>query len=313
MRRRTPILLLTILLCLIAAPITRGDDAKPAPNGLPPGVKLIPNIEYANVNGKSLLLDLYLPEKAGKPVPVIMYVHGGGWVSGDKHEAFIGSLLVPKGYAIASINYRFSNEAVFPAQLHDCKAAVRWLRAHARYYGLDSNHIGAWGASAGGHLVALLGTTGDVKNLEGDEGNLDQSSRVQAVCDWFGPTDFLKIEEEAKTGDVKNALNADAPDSLVSRLIGGPIQKEKEKTEKANPIVYVDKNSAPTLIMHGDKDNLVPLAQSEIFRDALKNAGVDVKLDVIKGAGHGFFSPEIFKTVEDFFDAHLKQKGAGKA
>jgi acetyl esterase/lipase len=278
-----------------------------------PGVKLVPNLEYANVHGKSLLMDLYLPEKADKPVPVILIVHGGGWIGGDKRVGLVALPWVPKGFAIASINYRFSNEAIYPAQIQDCKAAVRWLRTHAKYYNLDSDEIGAWGDSAGGHLVALLGTTAGVKELEGDEGNLDQSSKVQAVCDWYGPTDFLKIVEESGKSETRNVLNADSADSLVSKLIGGPIQQNKEKTEKANPITFITKDAAPTLIMHGDKDPLVPLAQSELFRDALKKAGVEVKLQVIHGAGHGFGNAEIFKTVEDFFGAHLKPAPAAVA
>lgn len=291
-------------------PLGRADDAKPAnapPQPLLPGRKIIPNIEYANVNGKSLLADLYLPEKSDKLAPVVLYVHGGGWVAGDKHEGVLAAMSLPNDYAVVSINYRFSSEAVFPAQIYDCKAAVRWIRAHAKFYNLDSAHIGAWGASAGGHLVALLGTSGDVKELEGDEGNLDQSSRVEAVCDWFGPTDFLKIDDEYAHSDVKTVLpRAAAPDSLAAKLIGAPIEKAKEKTERANPITYVTKDDPPMLIMHGDKDPLVPLAQSELLRDALQKAGVEVKLDVIKGAGHGFMSPRIARTVVDFFDAHLK-------
>jgi acetyl esterase/lipase len=290
------------ILC-IASPLRAEGPATAPP--LPKGVKLVPNLEYANVEGKSLLLDMYLPETVDKPLPVIIWIHGGGWVGGDKRER-IAVPMVGHGYAVVSINYRFSNEAVYPAQIEDCKAAVRWVRAHANFYNLDPAHIGVWGASAGGHLVALLGTTGDVKELEGDEGNPDQSSRVQAVCDWFGPTDLLKIAEEAKAGDVKNVANADAPDSPPSRLIGGPIQDNKDKTEKANPIAFITKDAAPFLIMHGDKDPLVPLAQSEILRDALQKAGVEAKLEVIHGAGHGFGNHEIFKTVQDFFDAHLK-------
>jgi acetyl esterase/lipase len=299
-------LILVVLLMPIASFADDANPAKPPAPALPPGTKLVPNIEYASVAGKSLLMDLYLPEKIDKPVPVILYVHGGGWTGGDKHEGFILAPMAGHGYAIASINYRFSNEAIYPAQINDCKAAVRWLRAHANFYSLDPSHVGAAGASAGGHLVALLGTTGDVKELEGDEGNLDQSSRVQAVCDFFGPTDFCKITEEFKKSGVQSAIDADAPDSPGSRLIGAPIQEAKDKAARANPIAFVSKDSAPTLIMHGDKDNLVPLAQSEIFRDALQQAGVEVKLEVIKGAGHGFGSPAIYKTVEDFFDSHLK-------
>jgi acetyl esterase/lipase len=304
MSRLFPVFSVFLLFCITPALRAAGGPAtKPAAPFPPKGIKLVPNLEYANVGGKSLLLDVYVPEIVDKPLPVIMWIHGGGWVGGDKKER-IAVPMVAHGYAVVSINYRFSNEAVYPAQIHDCKAAVRWVRAHSKFYNFDPDHIGVWGASAGGHLVALLGTTNGV------EGNADQSSKVQAVCDWFGPTDFLQMAEEAKHGDVKNALNADAPESLLSRLIGGPIQQNKEKTEKANPIAFITKDAAPFLIMHGDKDNLVPLEQSEILRDALTKAGVEAKLEVIHGAGHGFGSREIFKQVEDFFDAHLKPAAA---
>lgn len=302
---------------LLFCPTLQAADTKPAAptKTIPPGVKLLPNIEYASVNGKSLLLDLYLPDTSGKPLPVIMFVHGGGWVAGSKSD-YKPIFLTEFGYAVASINYRFSQEAPFPAQIQDCKAAVRWLRAHARFYNLDRSRIGVWGTSAGGHLVALLGTSGDVKELEGDEGNLDQSSRVQAVCDWYGPTDFLKIDEEAAQSALgDHRMNANSPDSLVSKLIGGPIQKNKDKVALANPLTFVSKDDPPFLIIHGDKDSTVPLAQSEILRDALQKAGVEVKLIVLPGAIHGdpqFRTPETFQKVLDFFDAHLKIPGAGK-
>ena len=269
------------------------------------GIKAMRDTEYAKVDGKSLLLDLYVPEKADAPLPLIVWIHGGAWLGGDK----AGCPAMPqlrRGYAVASLNYRLSNEAVFPAQIHDCKAAIRWLRARAKEYNLDPKRIGVWGASAGGHLVALLGTSGDVKELEGDEGNLDQSSRVQAVCDWFGPTDFLQMAAHVPPG---SKLPHDTADSPESKLVGGAIQENKEKVAKANPITYVSKDDPPYLIMHGDKDPLVPHHQSEILAEALKKAGVEMTFKTIEGAGHGgpgFNSPETMKMVEEFFDKHLK-------
>ena len=175
---------------------------------------------------------------------------------------------------MASINYRFSQHALFPAQIEDCKAAIRWLRANAKKYNLDAGHIGVWGASAGGHLVALLGTTGGVKELEGKGGNLDQSSRVQCVVDWFGPTDFTKM------GGWQ-----DKPDSPMARLVGGPVKDKPELAVKANPITYVGKDSAPFLIMHGEEDKLVPMNQSELMDEALRKAGVESTLVRIPKAG----------------------------
>jgi acetyl esterase/lipase len=282
-----------------------------APEGRPPqkgppmdlaGVKAMRNLEYAKPDGRPQLLDLFVPEKADSPLPLIVWIHGGAWLGGSKNGTpAMGQLR--RGYAVASINYRLSQEAIFPAQIHDCKAAIRWLRAHAKEYNLDPKRIGVWGSSAGGHLVALLGTSGDVKELEGDEGNLDQSSRVQAVCDWFGPTDFCQIAAHALPD---SKLDHDAAGSPESKLIGGPIQENKDKVAKANPITYVSKDDPPFLIMHGDKDNLVPHHQSEILAEALRKAGVQVTFETVKGAGHGFGGPDVMKMVEEFFDKHLK-------
>jgi acetyl esterase/lipase len=268
------------------------------------GVKAMRDLEYANVGGRSLRLDLYLPEKSDGPLPLIVWIHGGAWQAGNKS----GTPALPfvrRGYAVASIDYRLSQDAIFPAQIEDCKAAIRWLRAHAKEHGIDPAHIGVWGSSAGGHLVALLGTSGDVKELEGAAGNLDQSSRVQAVCDWFGPTDFCQMAAHAIPG---SKLVHNDPKSPESRLIGGPIQENKDKVARANPITYVSKDDPPFLIMHGDRDNLVPHHQSVLLNEALKKAGVDVTFKTVEGAGHGFGGPENTKMVEEFFDRTLKNK-----
>jgi acetyl esterase/lipase len=209
---------------------------------------------------------------------------------------------VSKGFAAASINYRLSQHAKFPAQIDDCKAAIRWLRAHAKHYQLDPNHIGVMDESAGGHLVALLGTTGG-KEFDAPGPNAKQSDQVQAVCDWFGPTDFLHWGAPL-TGKVEE---------VVTQLLGGPALTNKEKAAQASPITYVAKGDPPFLIMHGDQDPLVPLAQSEEFADALKKAGVEVTLRVLKGAGHGgpaFTSPENRQLIEEFFVKHLKTSTA---
>ncbi len=265
---------------------------------VPEGVQILKDLPYVEGGHKRNRLNLYLPEKAEGRLPVVVWIHGGGWTGGNKE----GSPAVPlaaQGYAVASINYRFSQHAVFPAQIEDCKAAIRWLRASAAKYHLDPDHIGVWGGSAGGHLVALLGTTGGVKDLEGSGGNLDQSSRVQAVVDWYGPADFLSWDPNFN----KNVYG------LVKALIGGSPQENREKALRASPVTYVDKDAAPFLILHGDKDNVVPLGQSQELAEALKKAGVEVRLEIVKGSGHGgpaFLSPENRKLIEDFFAKHLK-------
>lgn len=293
----------------------RADAPKKNGPQVPEGTRVEKDLEYGP-HGESNKLDLYLPEKADKPLPLIIWIHGGGWEAGNKDNPR-GLDLLKRGYAVASINYRLSQEAKYPAQIEDCKAAVRFLRANAKKYDLDPDHFGVFGESAGGHLVALLGTTGGVKELEGDGPNKDVSDAVQAVVDWYGPTDMLKMKEQAKEQpDIKPAFDADAAAGPVGKLFGGPVQDHKELAEKANPIHYITKDAAPFLIMHGDKDNLVPLGQSRILDEALKAAKVESTLVVVKDNGHGgpgFVSPENRQKIVDFFNEHLKPKaGADK-
>ena len=272
---------------------------RPAPQ-IPPNVRFLEDLEYIPGGHERNKLDLYLPEqpKTSRPLPLIVWVHGGAWRAGSKQRCRALRFL-DKGYAAASINYRLSQHAIFPAQIQDCKAAIRWLRANAKKYNLDANRIGVWGSSAGGHLVALLGTTGDVKEF--DKGpNLDVSSRVQAVCDFFGPTDFIEM------GRFPSNMNHHAPDSPESQLIGGPVPQNKKACRRVNPITYITKDDPPFLIMHGDKDMTVPLNQSQLLYEALKKAGVKVKFHTVKGGGHGFSGPEIDKLVDNFFDVNLK-------
>jgi acetyl esterase/lipase len=261
------------------------------------------DIEYVPGGHERQKLDLYLPKEAdpnGKR-PLIVWIHGGAWKAGSK-DACPARRFVNSGYAAASINYRLSQHAIFPAQIEDCKAAIRWLRASASQYGCDPNRIGVWGSSAGGHLVALLGTSGDVKEFDVGP-NAGVSSRVQAVCDFFGPTDFTKMSSFPST------MRHDAADSPESQLIGGPIQENKDKVRRADPITYVTKDDPPFLIVHGDKDPLVPLNQSEILCDALKKTGVDTTLYIVQGGGHGGFKdPQVDVLVARFFDKHLRNQ-----
>ena len=244
-------------------------------------MKAYSDLVYAQAGAYTLRLDLYLPDETSEPYPVVAWIHGGAFRMGDKANPR-ALPLVRYGYAVASINYRLSQEAIFPAQIHDCKAAIRWLRAHAAEYHLDPNRIGAWGDSAGGYLVAMLGVAGEVLELEGDLGNLDYSSRVQAVCDWYGPSDFLRMN------DVPGTMDHDAPDSPESQLIGCPIQENPDKVAHANPITYVTPAAPPFLIMHGDQDFTVLPNQSELLYAALRAAEVDVTLVILPGLGHGF-------------------------
>lgn len=272
---------------------------------------MISDVEYARVGDISLVLDIFAKSGTEEALPVVVWVHGGGWSGGSKGNC-PGVFLAERGYAVVSINYRLSGQATFPAQLHDCKAAIRWIRANSKKYNFDPDRIGIWGGSAGGHLVALMGTTIGRKKLEGDVGgNLEQSSAVQAVCDWYGPSDFLQMEAGLKG---QGNLRHNAPDSPEAKLIGGPIEQNKDKAAAANPITYIAsaKTLPPFLIMHGDQDFTVPLNQSELLYQALKSAGADVEFHVIKGARHGFSRDEEGrdernKMVADFFDQKLKK------
>jgi acetyl esterase/lipase len=245
-------------------------------------------------------LDLYLPASPGAPRPLVAYIHGGAWRAGSKNGC-PARALVPLGYAVASIEYRFSQDAPWPAQIEDCKAAIRWLRAHAAEYGIDPKRIGAWGASAGGQLVAMLGVTGQVSDFDTGP-NLDQSSAVRCVVDFFGPTDFLHY------GKVPvSAL--DSPTSAVEQLMGGPVSTHQALARSASAVYFVTSQSAPFLILQGDRDPLVPLQQSQEFNADLQKAGVESTLRVIPGGGHGgpgFGTPENRKLIVDFLDRHLK-------
>ncbi len=283
--------------------------------GLPAGVKAIRDVEYAKVEGSSLKLDLYLPQAApaGK-LPVVVWIHGGGWSAGSRSPC-PAAVFVPDGFAAVSISYRFTSVAPFPAQIYDCKGAIRWVRAHAQEYSLDPNRIGVWGGSAGGHLAALLGTSGGEKDLEGTVGgNPEFSSKVEAVCDWFGPSDIVKLahaDEPPAAGETDPNSPANAAVGLLDKLVGGPVREHLDVARRASPTTYISKDDPPFLIMHGDRDALVPIAQSELLHKALKDAGVDSTMHVVAGAGHGFRGGAQVQMAEDFFKAKLK--GAAEA
>ena len=271
---------------------------------VPEGVTAYRNLEFARVGKRALLLDLYVPEEPTDELrPLIVWIHGGAWRAGSKRNCR-ALPFTTRGFVAASISYRLTQEATFPAQIHDCKAAIRWLRANAKNYRIDPERIGVWGSSAGGHLVALLGTSGDVPELEGDLGNQDQSSRVQAVCDFFGPTDFLRMDVDSLPG---GEIIHDDPDSPESRLIGGPIQEHKQLAAAADPRTYASADDPPFLIVHGDQDPLVPWQQSKYLAESLRKHGArQVEFHKIAGAGHGFPGrPDIRKLVTNFFQVQF--------
>ncbi len=268
---------------------------------LPEGTEVTRDIAYIKNGHERQKLDVYVPANAEAKLPLIVWIHGGGWRSGDKRRC-PALYLLDKGYVVASINYRLSQDAVFPAQIQDCKAAIRYLKSHAEQFYIDPDRVGAWGASAGGHLVALLGTSGGVSRLEihgAEKSKID--STVQAVCDYYGPTDFTIMNQKA------TARRPIIADFAESKLLGGTVQENLEKAEAASPTTYVTKNDPPFLIVHGDSDPVVSVTQSKVFQEKLTSTGVESELIIIEGGKHGpFKSPEMLEKVKHFFDKHLK-------
>lgn len=290
----------TILALVLAMTLpATAQEPQRRPGGLeqrvPEGTRTERDLVYGSAGGRELKLNLFLPP-GDEAKPLIIWIHGGAWLQGSKDGPSPAQQFVASGYAVAHISYRLSQGAKWPAQIHDCKAAVRWLRANAEKYRLDPKRFAAWGSSAGGHLVAVLGTSGGVPELEGTSNNLKTSSSVQAVVDWFGPTDFLQMNK------FRSNIAHDEAKSPESQLIGGPIQENKEATAKANPITYIGRAEAPApfLIMHGTRDDLVPFNQSQLLNDALKGAKADVTFFPMEGAGHGFGGEQSFAPVREF-------------
>jgi acetyl esterase/lipase len=302
--------LLAVALGLIS--VARGQEAPaaaPAAPGvqapLPAGVTLQKDIAYVPGGGASQSLDLYLPDAGGKAVPLVIFVHGGGWHSGSKDRC-PAQFLAGHGYAVAGINYRLSPEAPFPAQIEDCRAALKFLRAGAAAYHIEPDHVCVWGGSAGGHLVALLGTAagadfGTMPAKVAEVGKVDPSLQVQCVIDNYGPSDFTHLM----------GANAAKKDNSAVKLLGGFASEDElmAKAKWASPITYVRSDNAPFLIQHGDADKTVPIEQSKELTEALQKAGVEVTMVVMPGAGHAgaaFFTEENHKAVLEFLDKHLK-------
>ncbi|MGE0133022.1 MAG: alpha/beta hydrolase fold domain-containing protein [Blastocatellales bacterium] len=272
---------------------------------IPVGAKVERDIPYRMIDGMSLKLDLYLPAHRGnQPRPLAVYIHGGGWHGGDKADGidmFELPEMVARGYIVASVNYRHAPKYKFPTQIEDVRCAIRFLRAQAKDYRIDPRRVGVWGASAGGHLAALLGLTdGPASGGERLE-YASESSRTQAVVDLYGPADLTARDFPQKTADI------------LHRVFG----KEREQLERGSPVSYVTKHAPPFLILHGDKDVSVPPSQSEELFRRLKAAGANVQFIKVKNAGHiftpsgGEISPsrsEITRLVADFFDRTLKQR-----
>jgi acetyl esterase/lipase len=283
-----------------------------APQKVPPGVEIIRDVEVGAGGGRTLHVVIARPKEPPKtPMPAVLWIHGGGW-SGGSHAGNTAMWLATNGYFTASVEYRLSGEAKWPAQIEDCKLAVRWLRANAAKYRVNPAKIGCWGSSAGGHLVAFLGVSGDMPEFEGKGGYAGVSSRVQAVVDFCGPADMTggSLGIQGATGD----KDAQAPLGLA----GAPFKEKPEIWRQMSPLTHVSPKAAPFLIVHGDKDTTVPILHSQRLEAALKKAGVPVELLTVKGGGHGMAAatgeppaePDqagIRAGVLAFFDKNLKQ------
>jgi acetyl esterase/lipase len=263
------------------------------------------NTPYADTDNPRQCLDIAIPKnKPEKPLPVIVFVHGGGWRAGSK-DGIIENRLADflNGRVIGiSINYRLTDEAIWPAQIHDCKAAIRWIRGNAEKYNIDRNKICVWGSSAGGHLVAMLGVSSNDKTMKGTLGShIDQRSDVSCVIDFCGPTQLIHSGFEQYFNDeLENPL---------AKIFGGPPSENLPAMKSASPINYVNGDEPPFLMVHGELDNVVSLDQSILLDEALKKAGVSSTLIKIINGIHGFpVAAALTERIKQFLDKHLFDK-----
>ena len=285
-RRCFPLLAILVLV----APL-QGGDAK---------IKVEKNIVYGKGDDVDLQLDLAMPAEGKGPFPAIICIHGGAWKEGNRQQLGpMTTLFAKRGFVAVTVSYRLAPEYRFPAQIEDCKAAARFLRANAEKFKLDPDHIGAVGFSAGGHLSCLMGAADEKAGLEGAGGNPKQSSRVQAVVSFFGPTDFT-----TKT------WNKVVESAILVPFLGGTIEEKMELYRKCSPILYCTKDDPPFLFFHGTKDPLVGIDQSQKMVAKLKEVGVSARLVTMEGEGHGWGGEKLTKTMDEtvrFFEEKLRK------
>jgi acetyl esterase/lipase len=265
-----------------------------------PEVRLERDLVYSKAGTVELKLDLAMPKDGEGPFPAVVCLHGGGWRAGSRQQ--LGQTietLAGRGYVAVTVSYRLVPSAAFPAQIEDCKAAVRWLRANAKKYHINPDRVGAIGFSAGAHLACLLGTTDKDDGLEGNGGNLDQSSRVQAVVSFFGPTDFTT-----------KSWSDELEEKLLAPFMGGSFKDKPEAYRKASPIAYVTKDDPPFLFFHGTEDRLVAIRHSRALAEKLQAVGVPAKVVELAGEGHGWKGDKLLDTLkqmQQFLDERLKK------
>jgi acetyl esterase/lipase len=265
----------------------------------PPELEVHDDLQYGVGGGDKLLLDLARPAKLDKPTPCIVFIHGGGWAGGNRKGHYDQMRrAAEQGFVSATVSYRLVRDGKnrWPAQIEDCKCAIRWLRANAERFSIDPARIGAIGFSAGAHLSMLLGTMDKDDGLEGEGGSPDPSSKVQAVVAYFGPTNL--------TVDYPPASR-----NIVANFIGGPLGERRDDYDRASTVLYVSPGYATTLIFNGTKDELVPYPQAFEMATALTKAGVPGRVEILLGHGHGWGGPTLEHTERatmEFFRSTLK-------
>ena len=300
MKKRNPLLtlfLVFLVLSLVGCQTTESSSTEQK-------IILEKGIIFGTADGVDLKLDLARPGNGEGPYPALVFIHGGGWSTGSRHTIYI-KRAAERDYVAVSVDYRLTSvkdgiktKYPFPAQLHDVKCAVRWLRANAEKYLIDPAHIGAYGYSAGGHLALLLGLTDSSDGIEGDCGNLNFSSRVQAIFNVSGPTDLAS-----------HLVTKNVDKHKIMRLLGGSLEEIPDKYRQASPIAYVSKDDPPVFTVHGDQDTTVPPQQAELLDNKMKEIGVSHTLIMQEGVNHRVKINMLADyPVWDFFDKHLKNR-----
>ncbi len=294
---RNLIVVITLIIVALLPFVTKEHDAD-----IPTAIWIVKDLPYLESENKAHKLDVYVSRNKNKKHPVVVWIHGGGWSTGSKADT-PALELVSRGYATVSIDYRLSDDSIFPAQIHDSKAAVRWVRAHGTEYGFDTNKIAVWGISAGGHLAALLGTSQAVDALN-EKSESTESANVDAVVDWCGPADLNTFDEQAK----EERFRRYQPEQFVKSFLGGTPEMKSDLAREASPITYIEKGKVypPFLIMHSEGDPIVPFAQSEELAAKLTQVGASVQFVKVQGAEHVPFNAENLKVCYEFLDKYMK-------